>query len=128
MADDGSTDDTERVLSGFGGRARFLRQANQGPGAARNLGLSEARGEFVVFLDSDDVWFPWALRNFHQIAQRASKPGFIIGTVVNFSERADLSSVKDAKITAVEYEDYLAAGQKPGFELLTCSSVCVRRK
>jgi glycosyltransferase involved in cell wall biosynthesis len=56
VVDDGSTDDTRRVLEGFGPRVRVLEQAHAGAEAARNLGLERARGEFVAFIDSDDVW------------------------------------------------------------------------
>lgn len=59
VADDGSEDGAalKRVLNAFGNRVTYLRQENQGCGAARNLGLSVARGEFCAFLDSDDIWF-----------------------------------------------------------------------
>ena len=56
VVDDGSTDDTRRVLEGFGPRVRVLEQPHAGAEAARNLGLASARGEFVAFIDSDDVW------------------------------------------------------------------------
>jgi glycosyltransferase involved in cell wall biosynthesis len=56
--DDGSTDDSPRVLAGFGERVRVIRQANSGVAAARNTGMSNARGEFVAFLDQDDYWRP----------------------------------------------------------------------
>ncbi|HEX8146492.1 MAG TPA: glycosyltransferase family 2 protein [Pyrinomonadaceae bacterium] len=55
--DDGSTDGTRRVLEGFGPRVRVLTQPHAGAEAARNLGLAHARGEFVAFIDSDDVWY-----------------------------------------------------------------------
>lgn len=54
--DDGSTDDTARVLEGFGPPVRVLRQQHAGAEVARNLGLRHARGRFVAFIDSDDVW------------------------------------------------------------------------
>src|SRR3712207_6130801 len=58
VVDDGSTDGTRRVLEGFGPRISLLEQAHAGAEAARNLGLAHARGEFVAFIDSDDVWYP----------------------------------------------------------------------
>jgi glycosyltransferase involved in cell wall biosynthesis len=56
VVDDGSTDDTAARVAPLAGRVRYLRQENQGPAAARNLGLKETTGEFVAFLDPDDVW------------------------------------------------------------------------
>ncbi len=55
--DDGSTDETRRVLEGFGARVRILEQEHAGAEAARNLGLAHARGELIAFIDSDDVWY-----------------------------------------------------------------------
>jgi len=61
VADDGSTDDTRRVVEAFGGAVRYLYQQNQGVSAARNLAFRESSGEYVVFLDSDDYLLPNAL-------------------------------------------------------------------
>jgi glycosyltransferase involved in cell wall biosynthesis len=56
VADDGSTDGTAALVAVFGDQVRYLRQSNQGPAAARNLGIRAAKGEFVAFLDADDLW------------------------------------------------------------------------
>src|SRR4051794_21607577 len=56
VIDDGSTDDTRERLSRY--RVRYFPQQNQGVAAARNLGLREATGELIAFLDADDVWHP----------------------------------------------------------------------
>jgi glycosyltransferase involved in cell wall biosynthesis len=58
VVDDGSTDETRDVASGFGADVRYVYQDNRGPGSARNRGLNEAAGEVVAFLDSDDYFAP----------------------------------------------------------------------
>jgi glycosyltransferase involved in cell wall biosynthesis len=62
IVDDGSTDDTPAVVAELcrchSDIVRALRQSNAGPGVARQLGLEDARGEFVQFLDSDDLLLP----------------------------------------------------------------------
>jgi len=62
VIDDGSTDETPEILAGLclsgGGRLRVSRTVNRGLPAALNLGLAEARGELVAFLDSDDEYLP----------------------------------------------------------------------
>ena len=61
VIDDGSTDDTARVVGAYGDRVRYIRTENRGAGAARNRGIQEARGDLVAFLDSDDEWMPGKL-------------------------------------------------------------------
>lgn len=63
VVDDGSSDDTRSVVAGYGERVRYFHQENAGVSAARNLALRNARGEFVAFLDSDDVWQPWRIES-----------------------------------------------------------------
>ena len=58
VVDDGSTDDTIKLLSKYGQDIRIIGQENQGAGSARNTGIREAKGEFIAFLDSDDLWLP----------------------------------------------------------------------
>jgi len=72
VADDGSTDGTAAVVERYGGQVRYLRQAQAGSAAARNLGLNAARGEFIAFLDADDLWHPEKLRL--QMARFQARP------------------------------------------------------
>jgi glycosyltransferase involved in cell wall biosynthesis len=56
IVDDGSTDGTAAIIAEYGAIVRPISQPNAGPPSARNRGLAAARGEFVAFLDADDVW------------------------------------------------------------------------
>ena len=56
--DDGSTDDSMKVLERYRPRVRVLTQQNRGPSAARNLGVRNSSGEYLGFLDADDLWRP----------------------------------------------------------------------
>ena len=58
VVDDGSTDGTAEALRPLAGTIRVLHQPNRGVASARNLGIREARGELIGFLDSDDLWDP----------------------------------------------------------------------
>ncbi len=61
VVDDGSTDDTPNALGRFGDSIRLVRQENKGTSAARNAGIRTATGEWLAFLDSDDLWLPGKL-------------------------------------------------------------------
>jgi glycosyltransferase involved in cell wall biosynthesis len=56
VVDDGSEDDIESVVDALPVDVRFFRQNQCGPGAARNRGIKDASGDFVAFLDVDDLW------------------------------------------------------------------------
>ncbi len=56
IVDDGSTDRTAEIISRLPHDIRYFRQDNAGPAAARNRGIRDASGEFVAFLDVDDLW------------------------------------------------------------------------
>lgn len=78
VVNDGSPDDTSARLRPLveGGRIRYFEQANAGQAAARNFGWSQARGEFVAFLDDDDLWPPDKLA--WQVAALRAHPEWIM--------------------------------------------------
>jgi len=77
VVDDGSTDDTQGVVSRYGEKVRYSYQENKGVAAARNTGIKNARGRFMAFLDADDVWLPKKL----ELQMRAISESDSIGIV-----------------------------------------------
>lgn len=62
VVDDGSKDGTADFVEGEYPDVRVFRKPNGGAATARNMGMREARGEYIAFLDADDVWLPGKLR------------------------------------------------------------------
>jgi glycosyltransferase involved in cell wall biosynthesis len=92
VVDDGSTDDTQARLAAWQSSHALtcLKMANGGPAAARNLGLRHARGEFIYFIDSDDLIFPKAIEMMVLALQQSGKP-YCLATI----QSADINSVPD---------------------------------
>src|SRR5947209_7638075 len=61
VIDDGSSDDSPDVIRSYGDRVHAILKPNEGPASSWNLGFANSRGEFVLFLDSDDVLLPTAV-------------------------------------------------------------------
>lgn len=112
VIDDGSTDDTLATLERYGDRVRVLRQANAGQGVARNLGIQEARGEYVAFLDSDDLWFPWTLATYRRAIQQHGGASVVMGRARAFARPEELSDVRDEPLATRAFADYLASADE----------------
>lgn len=70
IVNDGSTDRSVEIVKGVDdSRIRLIEQENGGPSKARNTGVKNATGEWIVFLDADDEFLPGALRNFNALIQ-----------------------------------------------------------
>jgi hypothetical protein len=71
VIDDGSTDEGPAIVADYPDtRCRLIRQANAGPGAARNTGIAQSQGEFIAFLDADDEWLPTYLNESVRLLER----------------------------------------------------------
>jgi glycosyltransferase involved in cell wall biosynthesis len=72
VVDDGSVDRTAGVVARYGQQVRYVWQSNAGEAAARDRGLSVAQGDYIAFLDADDLWHPEKLTR--QIARLRERP------------------------------------------------------
>ena len=82
IVDDGSTDETEQLISGLKEnhpQIVYIKQENKGRSVARNVGIEAAKGEYVCFLDSDDQWGGSYLSELHD---RASESEFLATSMV----------------------------------------------
>jgi len=77
VIDDGSTDETQRVLVPYASRIKYLYQQNRGPSAARNLGMRNARAEWLAFQDSDDLSLPNHLLTLHDYVRNHPDCGMV---------------------------------------------------
>jgi glycosyltransferase involved in cell wall biosynthesis len=84
VVDDGSTDSTAQMVRGYAPEVRLIEQQQRGHPAARNTGIRAAQGEFLAFLDHDDLWSPDKLER--QIASFERNPtlDLVFGHIRNF--------------------------------------------
>jgi glycosyltransferase involved in cell wall biosynthesis len=82
VVDDGSTDNPKGVVDSFAERRlSYVYQENRGPAAAYNRGFKLCRGEYVIFLDADDVLLENALEKWVQVLDNQADVGFVYGQV-----------------------------------------------
>ena len=114
VVDDGSTDETMSILQKYPW-VQVLRQNNKGPGAARNYGASQANGEYIAFLDSDDIWFPWTLQTFAHIIRSENEPDLVAAKLFEFWSDRELQEVKKVPLKIDVFDDYYSASHKSYF-------------
>ncbi|HCD33827.1 MAG TPA: family 2 glycosyl transferase [Phycisphaerales bacterium] len=113
VIDDGSTDNTVQILEQINDpRLIVLKQTNAGPGAARNRGIGVAKGEYVAFLDSDDLYLPWTLQIYHDAILANENPSLMISHASDFHDTTELEQIKNEPVKIHRYDDYFQAADQ----------------
>jgi glycosyltransferase involved in cell wall biosynthesis len=116
IVDDGSTDDTERMASSIPDpRVRYLKRiVSEGVSAARNVGIAEARGRWIAFLDDDDVWAPTKLARQIDVMESDERTWSYAGDVMVDGDLNILSGgpplPPDEVVSLLERHDSIPAG------------------
>ncbi len=90
VVDDGSSDNTRQIIEKLGSQVRYIYQENAGLASARNACLAMARGEFIAFQDSDDLWLPWKLEVQVALLRRHPQVAFTWTDVTSVDEHGKL--------------------------------------
>lgn len=122
VVDDGSVDETQKLLRSYGNRIRSFKQPNNGVSAARNLGVEEARGEFIAFLDDDDLYYPEKLKTNFEYFNKHPEAVMLCSGFCFIDEQGD----KALRGEVIPDEDILSLRNIAMFDLIHTSSVVVR--
>ncbi len=124
VVDDGSTDQGSAIVEGYE-RVTLIKQENAGVAAARNAGAASASGDWIAFLDADDMWFPNHLDELRKITN-SCKDADLIAT--NYIELKDGSYIAQPEIqtSSIKNIDYFEeAAKRTG---IVCSSTAAVKR
>ena len=107
VVDDGSTDGTESALKPYLSDIRLIRTENRGPASARNVGMAAARGEYIAWLDSDDLYYPFKIELQAGLLDRSPDIGMVYS---EFSAFADDGYWEEFHLKTYHASAYLRGG------------------
>jgi glycosyltransferase involved in cell wall biosynthesis len=102
VVDDGSTDDTGERLTAYGNRVRYIYQQNSGPAVARNRGVQDAHGDWIAFLDADDLWLPYRLELQVELLRRLCEPALLCSHTIAFTDQPPSIPAKPSLTSPIE--------------------------
>lgn len=125
VVNDGSTDNSEKLIKGFSNpKIRYFLNENHGVSFSRNFGLSHAKGEYVMFLDSDDLLTPIFISERVKVLDKFDFFGFVCGVVRKISDKGEIlntdykSSCNDISLEILTFDK----------NIVTCPSSYLFRK
>jgi len=125
VVDDASSDDSVDILKGFGNSIRLIcASKNIGANPARNLGASAAEGNYLVFLDGDDLLSPWALNTYAALISASHAPILLSRLFFFEGTRRPETAETPGEVTFVEYENLI---QKDRMHRASASAMVVNR-
>ena len=104
VVDDGSTDHTRAVLEPYilQKKIQYIYQVNKGPGAARNTAIEKSAGEFIAFIDADDLWVPEKLEEQIALFRKDQNVGFVYADAELFGEEWERQKSTSRKLRTTE--------------------------
>lgn len=124
IVNDGSTDKTQEYIASLKDpRLKAIAQPNQGAGAARNTGIAHAKGEYIAFLDDDDLWKPSKLeKQLHYMEEHSQ-----VGLVYTWVEYIDEEGKSTGKVYKEDVEGNVWK-ELTAHNLVECGSVPLVRR
>jgi glycosyltransferase involved in cell wall biosynthesis len=121
VINDGGSDNTAEVIESFNdNRIRYYRIENAERGAARNTGVGYAKGEYVNFFDSDDLFLP-CLHKLEKFIRKNNTPDVIYGSIQHVDEKGN-----EIEVSALPYKSFTKNLLHNNF--LACGSVFIKRE
>ena len=124
VVDDGSTDNTKEIIKRYIPKINYIEQINAGPARARNAGVYHARGQYIAFLDSDDIWLPNKIEMQMKVFSEKPDIALVYGKIVNFNNNTneDLAEFPQECYSGNIFDHLLRE------QLIPLPSVLVRKK
>jgi glycosyltransferase involved in cell wall biosynthesis len=128
VVDDGSTDNTKEVLKKYGPAVRYIYQENKGISGARNRGILESKGEYIAFLDSDDVWLD-STKLTQQVAIFENNPnvGIVYSKMMMVNDKGEQLGLKPDKPNGQNFKELIEIGGHLPTSTLVARKVCFEK-
>lgn len=129
IVDDGSTDDTENVIKNFQNQEIvYIKQEHKGAPSARNIGIANSKGEYIAFLDSDDMWMPAYIEKQLEVFEKSKlNPGVVYCGIEYIDETG--RQIREKRLPAYRGDLFLyLLGARRNVVIGAISTVLIKRK